>query len=104
MTDEENVPSRSDLLDQLERLFGNRDPDFDRQADRAQKLRREVLEERGEQFADDWFEVYGRPLELCRLAYDRWEELRPRAKREILEEIRVADEIHDGAGYLPSAN
>lgn len=104
MTDEKNVPSRSDLLDQLERLFGSRDPDFDRQADRAQKLRRKVLEERGSQFAEDWFEVYGRPLELCRLAYDRWEELSPKAKREFLEEIRAADEIRDGTGYLPSEN
>lgn len=104
MTDAENVPSRSDLLGQLERLFGSRDPDFDMQADKARTLYREVLEERGKQFADDWFEVYGRPLELCRLAFDQWEELSPRTKREILEEIRAADEIREGAGYLPSTS
>lgn len=97
------VPSRSDLLDQLERLFGNQGPDFEEQAERLRQLRRRVRKQRGKQFAEEWFEVYGRPLELGRLAHARWEELGARAKRQIVEELRLADPIGEEMSYLPAS-
>jgi len=103
MEDEGPVPSRSDLLDELERFLGSRNPDFEQQADRLRQLRRRVAEARGEQFAEEWFKIYGRPLELGRLAYTRWEELGTRAKRQIVEEIQQADRIGEEMNYLPAA-
>lgn len=103
MEDARSVPSRSDLRDQLERLFGTPDPDFDAQAERLQQLRRRVAEARDEQFATEWFQVYGRPLELGRLASARWEELGDRAKRQIVEELQSADAVGEEMNYLPAA-
>ena len=103
MNDARSVPSRSDLQDELERLFGRRDPDFDEQAERLQHLRRRVAEARSEQFAKEWFNIYGRPLELGRLAHARWEELGGKAKRQIVEELQLADEVGEEMSYLPAA-
>ncbi len=97
-------PSHSDLLDQLERLLGSRDPDFDTQAERLRYLRHRVAEENSEQFAEEWFEVYGRPFEMGRLAYARWDELGDRAKRQIVEELRLADPIGNEMSYLPASS
>ncbi|MFB6278557.1 MAG: hypothetical protein ABEK75_03555 [Salinibacter sp.] len=103
MEDARSVPSRSDLRDQLERLFGTPAPDFDAQAERLQQLRRRVAEARDERFATEWFQVYGRPLELGRLASARWEELGDRAKRQIVEELQSADAVGEEMNYLPAA-
>lgn len=103
MDDQGPVPSRSDLLDELERLLGSRNPDFETQAERLRQLRRRVAEERGEQFAEEWFTVYGQPLELGRLAYVRWERLGAKAKRQIVEELQLADPIGEEMSYLPAA-
>ena len=103
MNNARSVPSRADLRDQLERLFGQQDPDFDTQAERLRQLRRRVAEARGKQFAKEWFKVYGRPLELGRLASARWEELGDKAKRQIVEELQSADEVGEEMSYLPAA-
>lgn len=103
MDDTAPVPSHSDLLDEFERLFGSRSPDFDRQAERLQRLRRTVADERGEQFAEEWYQVYGSPLELGRLAHAQWSELSARAKRHVVDELRLADPIGEEMSYLPAS-
>jgi len=103
MNDARSTPSRSDLRDQLERLFGQRDPDFDEQTETLRQLRRRVAEARGEQFAKEWVAIYGRPLELGRLAHARWDDLGDEAKRQIVEELHRADEIGEDMSYLPAA-
>jgi len=98
-----SAPSRSDLLDQFERLFGSRTPDFDRQAENLQQLRRRMSEERGEQFAEEWYAVYGLPIELGRLAHARWPQLGAKAKRHVVEELKLADSIGPEMSYLPAS-
>lgn len=95
-----STPSRSDLLDQLERLLGSRDPDFDELAQQLEQLQGRVAERNGDQFAQKWFDVYGRPFEMGRLAYERWDELGEKTKQQIVEELRVAEPIGDEMSYL----
>ena len=104
MNDTAPVPSRSDLLDQFERLFGSRSPDFEQQAEKLHRLRRRVHEERGEQFAEEWYEVYGSPIELGRLAHARWAELRAQTKRHVVDELQLADPIGAEMSYLPASD
>ncbi len=103
MDDTDSIPSRSDLLDQFERLFGSRSPDFERQAEKLQQLRRRVSEQRGEQFAEEWYEVYGSPIELSRLAHARWTELGPNTKRHVVDELQLADPVREEMNYLPAS-
>ncbi|WP_103030287.1 hypothetical protein [Salinibacter altiplanensis] len=104
MDDTDAVPSRLDLLDQFERLFGSRTPDFEQQAEELQRLRRRVAERQGEQFATEWYEVYGRPVELGRLAHGQWAQLGPRTKRHVVDTLQLAEPIGDEMSYLPASN
>lgn len=85
------TPTRQDLLNLLEELFGCRHPDFDQRIDRAHQRKMEICEEYPER-RDKINRLLCRPLILAKQVYTRWGTMSPRERRKMVGALRTSKE------------
>jgi hypothetical protein len=91
-TSEGAPPSHEDFLNQLEGLFGSKDPDFDHFASLLHRRYEERKDAGEEEAANTIWKVHRVPLDVAYEASERWDELDGETKRSVYELLQTYEQ------------
>ena len=103
-TSEGDPPSHEDFLDQLEGLFGSRDPDFDHFASLLHRRYEERKEAGEEEAANTIWKVHRVPLDVAYEATERWDDLDGDTKRSVYELLQTYEQKLDALQQTQKLN
>ncbi|PSQ95471.1 MAG: hypothetical protein BRD55_10570 [Bacteroidetes bacterium SW_9_63_38] len=88
-TPEGTPPSHEDFLNQLEVLFGSKNPDFDHFASLLHRRYKERKEAGEEEAANTIWKAHRVPLDVAYEASERWDNLDAATKRSVYELLQT---------------
>lgn len=89
---EEGTPSYEDFLDQLDTLFGSRDPDFDRFADLLHRRYEEQKATGNDDDAETIWKVHRVPLDVAYESFERWDDLDADTKQSVMDLLETYEQ------------
>jgi len=101
---EGDPPSHEDFLDQLEGLFGSRDPDFAHFASLLHRRYEERKEAGEEEAANTIWKVHRVPLDVAYEAAERWDDLDGDTKRSVYELLQTYEQKLDALQQTQKLN